>query len=236
MLFTVGLGSADDSNTALLIDLTQSTRGAWVYAENPAGLEKELADKLSACQKIPVENARLTVRPLLEDAVVKSICRIRPDFTPMDVSGTIRVGTLRADVPTDFLLAVTIPPKRFDQRPGVFRAVHVTLEGGGINVSQEIPIEYTVSFSRAQQIDSLVNQDRLTWEINTYAEALNRTTDPNRTGELLTNLAATAQKAGQSKLAAQASQQLAELNASGKLSSQSRSQTLAQSRAAGEGS
>jgi Ca-activated chloride channel homolog len=229
-VFTIGLGNADDFNTAFLLDLTQPSRGAFVHAQTPDALGQEMAKRLAACQEIVAEDARLTLRPVLDGAIIKNACRIRPDFVPLDVSKSIRAGTLRADKPTDFLVSVTIPPRRSDRKLGPTPAVQVLLEAHGVNASQEISIEYTATLMRAQQIDSSVRQDRLRWDMNKNAEALNRTSDPNKTGELLTKLVVAAQAAGESELAAHASQHLDELKASGKLSSQHRTQLLSQSR------
>ena len=230
-LFTVGLGSADDFNVAFLDDLSKGARGAYLYAHEPSELEQQLAGRLGSCQTMAIEGATLSLRPLLNDVQLKGLCRIRPDFVPMDVGNFIKIGNLRADVPTDFLVSVMIPPKRLDQPPGSLPVLAVSLESRDAgSAPQQAAIEYTVAFSRAQQVNSEVNQDRLTWDINSYADALNRTTDPNKTGELLTSLGATAQKAGHGGLAQQAFQQLDQLRKSGQLSGHSRSQVLAQSR------
>jgi Ca-activated chloride channel homolog len=233
ILFTAGVGSADGFNVAFLDDLSKPGRGAYLYADTPGKLKQRLDEKLSACQAMAIEDAQLTLRPLLDDVKVTGLCRIRPDFVPMDASSTIRVGSLRVDVPTDFLISVAIPPRRIDRPNGSTPVMGVILEAKGAASTEEIQIEYTPSFSRAQQVDVSVDQDRLAWEINSYADALARTADPDKTGELLANLEASAQRAGQAGLAAQASQQLDELKASGKLSSHRRSQMLTQSRALG---
>jgi Ca-activated chloride channel family protein len=229
-VFTIGLGNADDFNTAFLLDLTQPARGAFVHAHTPEALGQEMAKRTAACQEIVAEDARLTLRPMLDGAIIKKVCRIRPDFVPMDVSSSIRAGTLRAGKPTDFLVSVTIPPRRADRRLGPAPAVQVVLEAQGVNVSQETSIEYTASKVRAQQIDSSVHRDRFRWEYNTHTEALTRTSDPNKTRDLLTDVVVAAQGAGELQLAAHASQRLDELKASGELSSQHRTELLSQSR------
>ena len=230
VLFTVGLGNADDFNVEFLDDLGKGGKGAYLYASEPQDLEQQLGRRMSSCQTMAIEAATLSLRPLLKDARLTGLCRIRPDFLPMDVTNLVKIGNLRADVPTDFLASVTIPPMRLDQRPGTEPVLAVSLDGSGTTVTKEASVEYTVAFSRAQLVDSAVNLDRLTWDINSYADALNRTSDPNKTGELLSSLGAAAQKAGQGALAQQALQQLEELKSSGKLSAHRRSQVLAQSR------
>jgi Ca-activated chloride channel family protein len=233
-LFTMGLGSADDFNVAFLDDVGKAGKGAYLYADEPSGLERQLADRLNACQTMAIEDAALSFRPLLDDVRLTGFCRIRPDFVPMDLCGSLKVGNLRADVPTDFLLSVTIPAKRLEQRPGSLPVLAVSLEAkGGAALQQQAAIEYTTSFSRAQQLDTSVDQDRLNWEINIYADALNRTDDPNKTAQLLSNLGASANKAGQHDLAQQAQQQLEQLTKSGKLSPHHRSSMLSRSRGIG---
>jgi len=230
-LFAVGLGSADDFNTGFLADLGRVSGGAFLYADAPEKLEQELRRRLSSCQGMAAEDATLLVQPVLDDVRIVGLCRIRPDYVSMDVAPSIRIGSLRADAPTDILVSVLVPPKRLEQPLGSIEVLEVRLNyvGGDLSLTTA-PIEYTTAFSRAQQVNSEVDQDRLVWAINTYADALNRTTDRNKTGELLSNLAAAAQMAGQGALAGNALKQLDELKSSGKLSAHSRTQVLAQSR------
>jgi Ca-activated chloride channel family protein len=230
VLYTIGLGNADKFNVAFLDDLGKGARGAYVYASEPPDLGQQLGRRLSSCQTMAIEAATLSFRPLLKDVHLAGLCRIRPDFVPMDLANSVKVGNLRADVPTEFLVSVTIPPRRLDQRPGTEPVLAISLDDGGTAGTREASIEYTVAFSRAQQVDPEVNLDRLNWDINSYADAINRTSDTGETGELLSSLGAAAQKAGQEALAQQAFQQLEELKSSGKLSAHRRSQVLVQSR------
>jgi Ca-activated chloride channel family protein len=78
-------------------------------------------------------------------------------------------------------------------------------------------IHYTNSFREAQTVENSVNLDRLGWIMNQCSTELTRTTDPNRTGELLVDLQVTATKAGNTAIAQQAAQQLQDLQANGQL-------------------
>jgi Ca-activated chloride channel family protein len=232
-IFTMGLGSADDFNTAFLDDLSKGGGGAFLYANALPELEHQLASRLISSQAMAVEDARFSFHPLMGDVRVVGLCRIRPDFVPMDIANTVRAGNLRADKATDFLITLSIPPKQLSAHPGQYPVMAVTLDAQGVSVTRQASIEYTASFARAQLVDPEVDRDRLNWDINSFADALNRTTDPNETGQLLSNLEAAARKAGQDDLAQKASQQKQELEASGKLSAHRRSQVLTQARNAG---
>jgi Ca-activated chloride channel homolog len=237
-LLAIGLGSADDFNAPFLDDVSKSGKGAYLYADEPSSLDRQLAGQFHACQTMAIEDAILSIRPLIDDVRFTGFCRIRPDFVPMDLAGSLKVGSLRADVPTDFLLSVTIPPRwRMEQPLGPLTVLEVSLGAKDTaTAKQEAAIEYTPSFSRAQQRDTSVDHDRLNWEINIHADALSRTDDPAPTVLLLASLGAAAQKAGQDDLAQQAFRQIDELKKSGNMSAHKRSIMLTSARGIGAGS
>jgi len=85
-------------------------------------------------------------------------------------------------------------------------------------MTAQAAIAHTQSYKAAQQVNRDVERDRLGWDININSSELPRVQDPNRTGELLTNIQVAASKSGRSDIMKQASQQLQTLQQSGQLS------------------
>jgi Ca-activated chloride channel family protein len=84
-------------------------------------------------------------------------------------------------------------------------------------IQAQAAIAHTQSYKAAQQVNRDVERDRLGWDININSSELPRSQDPNRTGELLSNIQVAASKSGRRDIMQQASQQLQTLQDSGKL-------------------
>jgi Ca-activated chloride channel family protein len=204
-LLTVGLGNAKYFNTSFLVNLCDKAHGGFIYAESAQELEPLLRQRLALCQTIAVDNAQITLKGLFPGVVINSMCRYAPEYSPVDApeEGKPRqIGALRADAPLDILVNVTIPKLPFGMHLGKIDAVEAELN----YASQTVPssaiasIQYTSSYSESQQLNNEVNKARLIWEINTHVEELQNTTDPYRTGDLLSTISSKANKTGDSKV------------------------------------
>jgi len=92
------------------------------------------------------------------------------------------------------------------------------IQSSGITpIAAKVAIAHTQSYKAAQQVNREVERDRLGWDINLNSSELPRSLDPNRTGELLTNIQVAAYKSGRTDIMQQAAQQLQTLQQSGQL-------------------
>lgn len=244
-LCTVGLGDAANFNTAFLVDLSDRGHGAFLYADTPEALEPQLRARLCASQAMATNGARLILRPLLPGVTITACCRFRPELLPLDAPPAgkemvLPLGALRADTPTDVLLTLQVPPLSQGEPLGTVDVLEVWLdvpaltpqkaygEGEGEKTSPPPPllskergtataaITFTNSYAEAQKVNADVDTDRLNWDLATYSEALQRTDDPRRTSQLLSDIQFFAQKTGRLDVAGQAVRQLEELQKTGK--------------------
>jgi Ca-activated chloride channel homolog len=231
----VGLGDAAAFNTAFLSQVSDRGHGAFLHADTPAGLEQVLAARLSASQAMAIADAALEARMLLAGAVVKSACRFRPEYLPLEIEqegGVFRasIGSVRADSVTDVLIEVDVPAPGAAGEDGwsmgIADAVEVRLlgDGGAILASTRAAIANTASYSEAQRRNSEVEKDRLSWEVNLYSDALMKAQEagpdaanPRRTGQLLSNMEQSARRAGNDILAGEVAAQIGHLRQTGKL-------------------
>ena len=219
LLYTVGLGDAANFNTGFLNELSERARGSFLYADTPATLESQLRDRLTACQAIAIEEAKLIFNPS-SGVTVQSCCCLRPEYVPLEESspGEVPLNGLRSNCPTDILVALTVPPAGSEDAHGSQTVLEVRLTSASLPpLTHLATLNYTQSYREAQQINEAVNRDRLTWEINRYSSELTRTNNPNRTGELLTKIQVAALKSGCDDIAQQAHQQQQELEKTGTL-------------------
>ena len=220
ILYTVGLGNAANFNTGFLVELSDRGRGAFLYAETASDLEPQLRDKLSAYQAIAVEDAKLRLKPA-SGVTLQGFCQFRPEYLPLEETAPneISLSTLRTNTPNDILIALAVPPANSGDAMESKEVLQVQFESKLTpSVTHQASIKYTQSYGEAQQVDEEVNRDRLGWEINHQSTELTRTSDPNRTGELLTNIQVAALKSGRETLAQEAREQIEELEETGELS------------------
>lgn len=219
-LFTVGLGNAGNFNTEFLVNLGDRGRGTFIYADTPDSLTPLLQKRLLDCQTIIAEAVNFQFQPA-SGVTLQGFCQISPEYRPLEQTAPnqIVVSNVRGgDVPTDVLVAVTVPPLKAGQKLARQNVLQVNLSAAGMNeIDEFLSINHTQSYREAQEIDSGVNQDRLYWIINQCSTELTRSQDPQKTGELLLDLQVAATKSGQSDIAQQANQQLLELEQNGNL-------------------
>jgi Ca-activated chloride channel family protein len=239
-LCTVGFGDAANFNTAFLVDLSDRSRGAFLYADTPEALEPQLRSRLSAGQSIAAADMRLELRPILPGVTIKSCCKLRPEFVPLELPAaseniSVRLGGLSGDTPTDVLVAIEAPPAGFGDPMGSRAILAARLTGDEPNSSGEVTafLHYTDSYLEAQRIDPEINTDRLKWELNVYSQALNRSSNIKQTAALLGDIAHVARKAGQEALAVAATGQLRDLEKGGRLDANRATGMLVQSRRTG---
>lgn len=219
VLCTVGLGNAANFNTGFLVSLSDRGGGAFLYADMPANLETQLQERLAASQAIAIEAVQLRLQPL-NGATLEGFCQFRPEYLPLEetVQNQVTLTNLRTDSPTDVLVQLSVPALEFGQSLGSRETLALQLSGSGFSpLSAKVSITDTNSYSTAQQVHEEVDRDRLMWEINLDSTELTRTTDPNRTGELLVNLQVNGIKSGNPHIAEKAAQQLNKLKETGQL-------------------
>jgi Ca-activated chloride channel family protein len=218
-LFTVGLGDAANFNTDFLVQLGDRGRGGFLYADDPSQLDPQLQDQFRRCQAIAVEDLLLTLTPL-NHASVESFCRYRPDYLPLEETAPnqLVLSAVSAREPTDVLIEVRVPPLGFNDSLADQDVLRLEVQGPGMTpIQAQAAIAHTQSYKAAQQVNRDVERDRLGWDININSSELPRSQDPNRTGELLSNIQVAASKSGRRDIMQQASQQLQTLQDSGKL-------------------
>lgn len=219
-LHTVGLGNAADFHVGFLTDLSDRGRGAFLYADTPDTLESRLRTRLHRAQSTAVVDAELHLTALVPGLRIEGACRLRPEFLPFAAPPPterveLALPALAGDTPTDLLLSVSVPPPAFEETAGPRDVLAVGLRTGDTLACRVAAITSTASYREAQQIDAEVEQDRLTWELNTYSTALTRTNDARRTSTLLSDIAYTARRTGRDKLAQQATAELDSLQRTG---------------------
>jgi Ca-activated chloride channel homolog len=226
-LYAVGLGNAGNFNTSFLTSLSDRGRGGFLYADTPTSLEPQLRERLQSCQAIASEGANLQVRCLIDGMEATGFCRFRPEFLPLEASptGSIALGALAGDRPTDILISFVMPAaaQNFGSSgsANTKEVVTVSLQAAGMNApaTASASLLYTSAYREATQRLKEVDDDRLGWEINLYQDEVQRLGDhdPNRTGELLSNIQVSAIKSGRLNVADSAAQQQQDLQKSGKL-------------------
>jgi len=235
-LCTVGLGNAANFNTDFLVTLSDRGRGAFIYADTPSSLEPQLQERLSSYQAIAFDAVQLILTPLA-GSEVESFCRYRPEYLPLEETAPneLILTALSSTEPTDVLILVNVPPLGFNDPSTSKPVLNVQLQGPNMNpVRATAAIEYTTSYKKAQTVNREVDRDRLGWEINLNSTELPSSHDPNRTGELLTNIQFAAYKSGRTDIMQQAAQQLQELQNSGKLNPDRMTSLLRDTRKTGE--
>ncbi len=237
-LYTVGLGNAADFHAGFLTELSDRGRGAFLYADTPEELTPKLRTRLNRAQSTAVADSELHLVELVPGLRIESACRLRPEFLPLALPAhaeqtEIALPALGGDVPTDLLLTVTVPPPAFGESLGLREILEVRLRIGDTDVCGVASITSTASYREAQQLTEEVDQDRLTWELNTYSTALARTTDTHRTSVLLSDIAHTARRTGRSALAQAAAQELESLQRTGTLNPHASAEILTSTRELG---
>ena len=218
-LFTVGLGDAANFNTDFLVQLADRGRGGFLYADDPSQLEPQLQAQLSRCQAIGFEDVQLILTPL-NQASVESFCRYRPDYLPLEeiAPNELVLPPISTREPTDILIEIRVPPLNVHQAISEQEVLKLQVQGSGMTpITAKVAIAHTQSYKAAQQVNREVERDRLGWDINLNSSELPRSQDPNRTGELLTNIQVAAYKSGRNDIMQQAAQQLQTLQQSGQL-------------------
>jgi len=215
-LYAVGMGDAAHFHTPFLTDLADRGRGEFMYARDPAQLESKMRERLASAQAFVVDQAVVVVKPQRPGVTVGPACRFRPSFAPLEAIGgtdvtSYAVGALTANQPTDVLMHVRAHALPFGERLGTYAVAEVAVQGGGSTSKAMASLEWTNSLVSAQTLNQEVDRDRLMWDVNLYADALQRTDDQNRTGELLKQIADTANAAGRQDVANRATTDLDEL-------------------------
>ncbi|HZT41511.1 MAG TPA: vWA domain-containing protein [Chthonomonadaceae bacterium] len=239
-LYTVGLGTAAHFNTAFLVDLSDRGHGAFLYADEPQTLEPLLRARLTTAQTLATDDLRLLLRPLLPGVTIKACCRLRPEHLPLDAplpgeAPVLQAGAVQADVPTDLLVAVTLPPPDFGEPLGPREVLSVEVAGDetAASAASRAAITATTSYTEAQQVNAEVDRDRLQWEMNVYSQALHHTRDPRKTAQLLADIQYAASKTGQESVAQMAAQQLQDLKKTGMLDAHRATGLLTSTRSGG---
>lgn len=83
ILNTVGLGNANNFNTAFLTDLSDKGRGSFIFADTPASLQPQLQKRLTECQAMATENTIIQLIPS-NGVTIKGFCRYRPEYLPLE--------------------------------------------------------------------------------------------------------------------------------------------------------
>ncbi len=223
ILNTVGLGNANNFNTAFLTDLSDKGRGSFIFADTPASLEPQLQKRLTESQAMATENTVIQLIPS-NGVIIKGFCRYRPEYLPLEetAKNQLTIGAIAANSPTDLLIELEIPPADFDEPTGNKDVISVELTAKGITnpVRAKATINYTRIYGDLQKeskANKEIKNDHCCWLINLTNNELSRTDDANRQKELLEESRYNAEKAGKTDIVNQIDQQLDDLEKSGKL-------------------
>ena len=237
MLCSVGLGNAENFNTAFLVNLSDTGSGEFMYADTPDRLTPQLSDRLASCQAFVMDTLTLQLQAG-EGVQVKGFCQYRPQFLPLEETKPLEVALrgIQGNRPTDILIEVDVSALGIGQQPDQQPILGLTLHGEGLGsgLQTQATLRCTNSYTEAQQQTKEVNDDRLGWLMNRYTVDMAKTQDPNRTGELLLDYQVAAMKSGRTDLAHQAAQQYTHLQASGQLNPHGTTGLLSQTRKLGD--
>jgi len=237
-LYALGMGDAKHFNTAFLVDLANHGRGKFIPASDPAELQDGLRSCLETGVRVVVPQAKLTARALRAGVEIDRACRFRPTFVALDGAGDSstmewNIGALTTDEPNDLLIEIKTGGLGFGEPLGQYDVLEVTVDGGDASAVARAAIEWTNSFMSAQILNRDVDEDRLMWENNLYAELLNRTEDPVRHTQYLKQMQSNAQIAGRQDIVDRVTRDLELLQQQGVLSPDRRTKTLEQMRKPG---
>lgn len=217
---TVGLGNAENFNSPFLTDLSEKGKGVFTYADNPDNFQSLLTNRLNSYQTVAIEDAKLKITPQ-NNSQITGFCRLRPDFLPLEEirKNEILLGTIRNNYPTDILISVEVPPAEFGDKNGEKDIIEIELipSNNYQTIKTTGTLKYTSSYKEIQEINKEIDDDRLRWELNISSYELNRTNDPNKTGDLLINMQVAATKIGKPELAKTAALTYENLQKTGKL-------------------
>lgn len=228
-LFTIGLGDADQFNAGFLADIAQAAFGKYIYAPDPAGLEGQLRTCLVGSQNSSRESAKIRFRFVASGAEITRICRMRPNFTPLDAANEIQIGALRADAVTDVLAMILVPGRSgfgLGSTAGESTIAEVTVITGAESVTSLAKILYTDSYTRAQKLNATPDQDRRQWDMELWKTRLAQANTIGKTVDALEGLRSAAKAAGDQASANAAERALREMKGANNLSGHSRSQIL----------
>jgi Ca-activated chloride channel family protein len=247
----VGLGNANSYNSALLTQISDRGRGAFLYADSPDALEELLSNRLNASQTVAAADCSLEIERMMAGATIISACRFRPEYLPLepletDTGSHVEIGSLRADVDTDILLDVEVPAPRDDTWQGFEDIFEVKVFGGdaiSCAASARAGLTNTASYTEAQRRNSEVDKDRLNWDVNKYSDALIKVQEQDKsdaasmrkTGQLLSGMEQRARRAGNEPLAANIAAQITDLRKTGRLDAHRATGLLTASRSLGMG-
>ncbi|TAD93596.1 MAG: FHA domain-containing protein, partial [Oscillatoriales cyanobacterium] len=237
ILNTVGLGNANNFNTALLTDLSDKGRGSFIFADTPASLEPQLQKRLTECQAMATENTVIQLIPS-NGVKVKGFCRYRPEYLPLEetAKNQLTIGAIAANSPTDLLIELEIPLGGFDEPTGNKDVISVELTAKGMTnpVRAKAGINYTTSYPELQKqnkVNEEIKKDYYCWMINLTIKELSGTENPNEQKELLEKARYDAEEAGKTDMVNQLDQELDDLEKSGKLDPNRTTKLLRDSRA-----
>ncbi|MEZ2250826.1 VWA domain-containing protein [Microcoleus sp.] len=233
ILNTVGLGNANNFNTAFLTDLSDKGRGSFIFADTPASLQPQLQKRLTECQAMATENTVIQLIPS-NGVTIKGFCRYRPEYLPLEetAKNQLTIGAIAANTPTDLLIELEIPLGGFDEPTGNKDVISVELTAKGMTnpVRAKATINYTNNHREAQKENKEIKNDHCCWLINLKSNELSRTDDANLQKELLEQARFHAEKSGKTDIVNQIDQQIDDLEKSGKLDANRTTKLLRDSR------
>lgn len=239
ILNTVGLGNANNFNTAFLTDLSDKGRGSFIFADTPASLQPQLQKRLSECQAIATESTVIKLIPS-DDVIVKGFCHYRPKYLPLEeiARHQLAIGAIGANSPTDLLIQLEIPPAEFDQPTGNKDVISLELTAKGMTnpIRAKATINYTTNYPELQKqnkVNEEIKKDYHCWMINLTIKEVSGTDNPNEQKELLEKARHHAEVAGKTDMVNQLDRQLEDLEKSGKLDPNRTTKLLTTSRELG---
>lgn len=228
-IITIGLGSAENYNSAFLQRAADQGKGKFCYASEPKELERILQEQLSSLATTVANDVTLTFNNKRKGTDVTEACRIAPSFLPLELISSsegewvCHCGSLTAAGESLFLLKIETFGRfglSTDSYPVLDIIPSLRSHEGQEEMLEtlEVSLTYSNSLKEQQKVNQEVRSLRYQWDMNIYNMELQNSPNHCRTGELLQKILETANALGDSVVAKGATDELHRLKKTGQLS------------------
>lgn len=227
-LITVGLGSAENYNSAFLTILADHGKGRFCYAPESSKLSVILNHEFNALQSSVINGLDIQLTARMQGVTINGFCRMTPQYLPIEQTTTEKgiwiysCGTLGAEsdgAETLFLMKVETHG-RFGMEANSYSILEISCSWESNSGDRQAGpeslayLKYTPVLREQQEVNHEVQQLRLRWEMNLYQKELARSTNNMRTGMLLQKIASGAKQLQLPQVEEQANAQLRQLKES----------------------
>lgn len=226
-LVAVGLGSARHYNGPFLTQLADAGRGRFCMAPDSRQLGELLRGLIGAAQHTVASQVELTLAGAVDELQLLEACQILPEYRPLAVSAgsgwSVSCGPHQPQRPGEEMVVLVRveAPGSFGMETGPRPVLSVQAEWRAADGSQartapvDAVLNYTDDFAEQSAVDPQVEPLRLRWDLNRCQDEVLRSSNPQRTCQLLGVVARDAAQAGLPDVAAEAQGHIEQLRTSG---------------------